>query len=60
MGALLFNAVCYEQIFPKPEIKLAQIRLVLVVKNAEKALLISKNDATEPKAIGYSKDQLNC
>jgi len=33
--------------FPKSEKKMAQIRLVVFEKNA---LLISKNDVTEPKA----------
>jgi len=39
---------------------LAQIRLVNFEKNAKNATLISKNDATEPKArtLGYSKNQL--
>jgi len=48
---LLFNAGCNEQVFsPKPRKKLAQIRLVVFEKNIKNALLIPKNDITEPKA----------
>jgi len=43
-----------------PEKNLAQIRLVVIKKNAENTLLLLKNDDTEPKArkLSYSNNQL--
>jgi len=42
------------------EKKLSHIHLVVFEKNAKNEPLIPKNDVPEPKAIGYSNNQLNC
>jgi len=50
-GALLFKAGCNEQVFSlKPRKKLEQILLVVFEENAKNAVLIHKNDVTQPKA----------
>jgi len=56
--ALLFDAVCDEQVFSlKSWKKLAQISSCHFEKNLKNALLIPKNDFTEPR-LGYSNNQL--